>query len=55
MFIYLKLNIVGLNFNSNYYTEVRINKIEIYYNNKMIKKFETNENFIGNKWFNEYL
>lgn len=55
MFIYLKLNIVGLNFNSNYYTEVRINKIEIYYNKKMIKKFETNENFIGNKWFNEYL
>jgi hypothetical protein len=55
MFIYLKLNIVGLNFNSNYYTEVRFNKIEIYYNKKMIKKFETNENFIGNKWFNEYL
>jgi hypothetical protein len=55
MFIYLKLNIVGLNFNSNYYTEVRFNKIEIYYNKEIIKKFETNENFIGNKWFNEYL
>jgi len=39
----------------NNYTEERIEKIEVYHNDKLIKAFQPNENIIGNSWFNDCL